>query len=139
MAGGLMFLVDTNVWLELLLEQEKASQVRQFMQTTQARLLAITDFSLHSIALILTRLKKADMFEDFLSDTIEDSGIARVRLDTIDIKSVLGVQKQFGLDFDDAYQYVAAEKYSLTLVSFDSDFDRTERGRRSPAQVLSGG
>ncbi|MDH7486504.1 MAG: hypothetical protein QHJ81_09555 [Anaerolineae bacterium] len=31
--------------------------------------------------------------------------------------------------------YVAAEKYKLTLVSFDSDFDRTERGRRTPAEI----
>ena len=41
-----------------------------------------------------------------------------------------------GLDFDDAYQYVAAETHNLTLVSFDADFDRTERGRKTPADVL---
>jgi len=35
----------------------------------------------------------------------------------------------FGLDFDDAYQYALAVKYDLTIVSFDSDFDRTTRGR----------
>lgn len=46
------------------------------------------------------------------------------------------VAQRFNLDFDDAYQYVAAEKYDLTLVSFDSDFDQTERGRRTPAEVL---
>jgi len=42
----------------------------------------------------------------------------------------------FGLDFDDAYQYTATEKYGLTIVSFDSDFDRTERGRRTPGEML---
>jgi predicted nucleic acid-binding protein len=46
------------------------------------------------------------------------------------------VGRKFGLDFDDAYQYLAAVKYDLTLVSFDSDFDRTERGRRTPADVI---
>jgi len=40
------------------------------------------------------------------------------------------------LDFDDAYQYVAAEKHNLTLVSFDADFDRTDRGRKTPAELL---
>ena len=44
----------------------------------------------------------------------------------------------FGLDFDDAYQYTATEKYGLTIVSFDSDFDRTERGRRTPGEMLGG-
>jgi len=43
--------------------------------------------------------------------------------------------EQFGFDFDDAYQYSAAEKYNLTIVSFDSDFDRTPRGRKTPAEI----
>ncbi len=138
MVGGLMYLVDTNVWLELLLEQERADEVRQFFQAIEARWLAITEFSLYSIGVILTRLGKDAMFEDFLSDTIEDSGVGRVRLDTTDLKQVLAVRQQFNLDFDDAYQYRAAEKYNLTLLSFDSDFDRTERRRKSPVEVLQG-
>lgn len=133
-----MFLVDTNVWLELLLEQEKADEVRQFLQTVEARLLSITEFSLYSIGIILTRLKKDDVFEDFLSDTIEDSGVGRIRLDTADLKQLLAVRRQFQLDFDDAYQYVAAEKHNLTIVSFDGDFDQTKRGRKTPAEVLKG-
>ena len=40
------------------------------------------------------------------------------------------------LDFDDAYQYALAEKHDLIIVSFDSDFDKTKRGRKSPAEVI---
>ena len=40
------------------------------------------------------------------------------------------------MDFDDAYQYAVAEKRGLVLVSFDSDFDRTERKRKVPAELL---
>jgi predicted nucleic acid-binding protein len=29
-----------------------------------------------------------------------------------------------------------AEKHDLTIVSFDHDFDRTERGRKTPKEVL---
>ena len=130
-----MFLIDTNVWLELLLEQDKAGDVRQFLQAIEGRLLAITDFSVYSIGIILTRLKKDVLFEDFLSDTIEDSGVKRIYLDSTDLKKLLTVRKRFNLDFDDAYQYVSAEKYGLTLISFDSDFDRTERGRKLPSQI----
>jgi len=36
------------------------------------------------------------------------------------------------LSFDDAYQYVAAEKFGYILISLDSDFDRTPKGRRLP-------
>jgi len=46
--------------------------------------------------------------------------------------------RKFGLDFDDAYQYAVAARYGLTIVSFDSDFDRTERGRRTPGDLLEG-
>ena len=46
--------------------------------------------------------------------------------------------RSFNLDFDDAYQYATAEKYNLIIVSFDGDFDRTERGRRTPTEVLQG-
>lgn len=28
-----MYLLDTNIWLELLLEQENATQVREFLAT----------------------------------------------------------------------------------------------------------
>ena len=66
MVGGLMFLVDTNVWLELLLEQKRAEEARQFLLNVEASLLAITEFSLYSIGVILTRLKKDETFNDFL-------------------------------------------------------------------------
>lgn len=45
------------------------------------------------------------------------------------------VMQKFNLDFDDAYQYVAAKEYGLTIVSFDSDFDRTDKGCKTPAQL----
>ena len=130
-----MFLLDTNIWLELLLEQEKADQVRRLLEAEEAWRFALTDFSLHSVGVVLTRLKKDGLFLDFLSDTLEDSAVRVIRLDTADLKGVPSVCRRFGLDFDDAYQYVAASKYGLTLVSLDSDFDRTERGRRTPAEV----
>jgi len=44
--------------------------------------------------------------------------------------------EKFKLDFDDAYQYVAAEKYDLIIISFDADFDITERGRKTPKEIL---
>jgi len=132
-----MYLVDTNVWLELLLEQQKEADIRQFFQNVEARLLSITDFSLYSIGVILTKLKKDDVFKDFLSDTIEDSGVIRICLDTIDLKQIITVRQKYQLDFDDSYQYVSAEKYNYIIVSFDSDFDRTEHGRKTPKEALS--
>ncbi|HKT11605.1 MAG TPA: PIN domain-containing protein [Terriglobia bacterium] len=131
-----MFLLDTNVWLELLLEQKDAEQVRRLMESAASQQLALTDFSLHSIGVILMRLKKDKVFLDFLSDALEESGVRLLRLDTADLARAPGVCSKFRLDFDDAYQYLAAEKYGMVLVSFDSDFDRTERGRKTPATAI---
>lgn len=41
----------------------------------------------------------------------------------------------FNLDFDDAYQYLVAEKHGAEIISFDADFDRTKKGRKMPGMV----
>ena len=131
-----MFVVDTNVWLELLLEQEKAGEVRRFLEETEASQLAITDFSLHSIALILCRLGKDAVLLEFVRDTLTHGAILLVRLDHADLEAVLTARRQFNLDFDDAYQYVAAMRDGSTLVSFDADFNRPARRLMLPLAAL---
>lgn len=59
-----------------------------------------------------------------------------MRLEPEDMPRLVEVAQSFNLDFDDAYQYLAAEKHSLAIVSFDSDFDRTKLGRKTPLQLL---
>jgi hypothetical protein len=56
----------------------------------------------------------------------------RLLLDT----NINETAQQFSLDFDDAYQYVISERYGLHLVSLDADFDRTDKGRQTPQQIL---
>jgi uncharacterized protein len=133
-----MYLVDTNVWLELLLEQERANEVLQFLQSVETYQLSITEFALNSIGLITTRLGKGDIFEAFIGDIIEDATVQRICLSAHDLKRIISTMHRFHLDFDDAYQYVAAERNNLILVSFDTDFDRTDSGRKTPSELLDG-
>jgi len=130
------FLLDSNIWLELLFGQERTDEVRRFLESVGPDRVAVSDFSVFSIGVILTRAKRDDVFAQFVSDTLEGTSTTVVRLDTAGLKDVVVARRRFGLDFDDAYQYVAAEKHNLTLVSFDADFDRTERGRKTPAEIL---
>ena len=58
-----------------------------------------------------------------------------VHLEPDDVSDLVHTIRQFNLDFDDAYQYVAAEKHDLTIISFDADFDRTPRGRKLPVDI----
>ena len=69
-------------------------------------------------------------------DTFYNSEIKLVRLKPPEIEQLIIVTERFNFDFDDAYQYVIAEKYGLTIISFDTDFDRTQRGRKTPAEII---
>ena len=131
-----MYLVNTNIWLERFLEQEKSEEVAKFLSSVPSSKLCITDFSFHSIAIILTKLKEIDALKKFIQDVFVEGEVSLLTLSPMEIFEVLAVMEKFKLDFDDAYQYVTAEKYDLVLVSFDSDFDVTERKRVTPAEVL---
>jgi predicted nucleic acid-binding protein len=65
-----------------------------------------------------------------------EGGIAIFALGSDDMVCVEQVATTFSLDFDDAYQYVVAEKSGLTLVSLDTDFDRTDLKRIIPSRIL---
>jgi len=67
---------------------------------------------------------------------IFNAGMMITSLSVNDMETVIESAKRFKLDFDDAYQYVIAEKYGLAIISFDSDFDRTEQGRTTPGIAL---
>ncbi len=119
MVGRLVYLIDTNVWLELILDQEKAEDVRNFFQNVDHKHLAITEFSLYSIGVILFNLKKEKIFKEFLTDTLGESGVHKIRLDLPLLTKIPAVSNQFNLDFDDSYQYTAAFEYGYALISFD--------------------
>ncbi len=133
-----MFLVDTNGWLERLLDQELSEEVGDFLKSVPSERLAITDFAFHSIGVILNRLNQTGVLSRFAQDAFIDGDVVLIRLEPEDTNALLSAIDRFNLDFDDAYQYVAAEKHNLTVVSLDSDFDRTERKGKTPAEVLIG-
>ena len=128
-------LIDTNIFLEVLLEQDKAEEAQQLLSKTEEHEFFISDFSLHSIGLLLFRRHQQDVFGLFLADMLLNAGVSMVALVVEQMEAVIQTAQQFNLDFDDAYQYAVAEHYALTIVSLDADFDRTERGRRTPDRV----
>ena len=130
-----MYLLDTNIWLELLLEKEKSREVTHFLQNISSDQLYITDFGLHSIAIIMGRLGSMDSLLVFIHDLFEEGATNLVHLIPEDFNKIIHFMNQYKLDFDDAYQYTAATKYKLQLVSFDTDFDHTEGGRKTPSQI----
>lgn len=63
-----MYLVDTNIWLERLLDQDRSGEVGDFLARVPTDQLLMSDFSLHSIGIILSRLGQRDVFPQFVDD-----------------------------------------------------------------------
>lgn len=131
-----MYLLDTNIWVERLLGQEKAEVVKDFLDYVSSDQLSITDFALHSIGVILNRLNKKDAFLQFIDDLFVNGSVTVIKIDSLDLPDVFSCTEDLNLDFDDAYQYIAAKQNKLEIVSFDSDFDKTPLGRISPEDIV---
>ena len=129
-------LLDTNIWLERLLGQGQAEVVAELLDTLSPSDMCMTDFTLHSIGVICNRLNQREVFIKFVDDVLIDAGVVLVSIPANQMKRVVKIIDLFRLDFDDAYQYVAAELEKANIVSFDQDFDKTEQRRLTPMQVL---
>jgi len=128
--------LDTNLFLEIISEQERAAEVKALLSETDQHEFFLSDFSLHSIGILLFRRKRHEAFRLFLKDMLLKAGMVMLYLDVRDMETVINEAQRLNLDFDDAYQYVTAQRHNLIVVSFDGDFDRTQRGRQTPAQLL---
>ena len=132
-----MYLLDTNIWLERLLEQTRSAEVEQFLNQISSEKIFITDFTLHSIALILMRRELFDVFTIFVQDLFIDSAVNLLSLPPQKLIDIPAIMQQEKLDYDDAYQYYSAPRHQLLLISFDTDFDRTTMGRKTPIEILA--
>ena len=118
-----MFLVDTNIFLEILLGQDKKKDCKKYLDNNIGKL-NITDFSLHSIGVILFRYGKEDIFQKFIEDVIP--AVKILSLPVEQYREVVGDRRILNLDFDDAYQYSVAKYYGLKVVTIDKDFERVK-------------
>jgi len=117
----IMYLIDTNIFLEILLSQKQKDICKEFL-LSNIKHIYISDFSLHSIGVILFRNNKEKVFNKFVEDIIQ-----KIKILTLseELYSDLGeVKEEFGLDFDDAYQFKIAEEYGLSIVTQDKDFEK---------------
>ena len=136
MEAKVRYLVDTNVWLERLLDQDKSEIVSRFLDTIPLDDLFVSDFAIHSIGVILSRYKKLSLFEKFLNDLFVNGQIEQLSLNSSDLLDVISNMQEFNLDFDDAYQLTVSQKYDLTIVTFDKDFDVKGIRKNTPDEII---
>lgn len=116
-----MYLIDTNIFLEILLTHEKRDACKKFLEANVGSLY-ISDFSLHSIGVILFRNNREDIFQKFINDIIPNVEI--ITLPKKSYEGLVEIKRKLGLDFDDAYQYKVAKERNLKIVTMDKDFEK---------------
>lgn len=129
-----MYLLDTNIFLEVLLNREYSRVIRDILNRETDTSFFMTDFSLYSIGIFLIHRKQSEQYTWFLED-LEEREIGILSLSPDELRRVPPVCTKYDMDFDDAYQYVAADTNSLKLVSLDHDFDRIPDGRMHPRDI----
>ena len=80
----------------------------------------ISDFTLHTIGVILFQENKERLLSKFVNDTM--SKVSLMALSPNRFRDIISSGSTHKLDFDDAYQHCLAKLYSLEFVTLDTHF-----------------
>ena len=69
------FLIDTNIFLEVVLAQSKATDAQELLSKTEENEFFVSDYSLHSIGLLFFRRKQYDVFQQFLTPLLHKDAV----------------------------------------------------------------
>lgn len=71
-----------------------------------------------------------------MKDLFINGRIELLSLDSSDLLDVIQNIQKFNLDFDDSYQFSVAQKYDLTIVTFDKDFNIKGIRKKTPDEIV---
>jgi predicted nucleic acid-binding protein len=131
-----MFLIDTNCLMQMVRSRPDAPQIHALLAVVPRTRLFVSVFTLHSVGVIMRRFGLIGGFIAFIDGLGVGTQVRVVQIELAEFSLIADTCTRLALDFDDAYQYVAADLNGLQLVSLDSDFDGTPNGRLTPAAAL---
>lgn len=130
-----MYLVDTNIFLEVLLSGAKKEECKNFLKSLRdgEKTGIVTDFTIHSIIVIMSNFNKLNELKTFLLSLTAYKGLFIYSTTIADeIKAVEIATKQ-KLDMDDAIQYATALSTNTeAIISFDKHFNSLSIPRKEP-------
>jgi len=133
-----MYLVDTNVFLEVFLLRRKKDECKRFLESLwkgEGRGF-ITDFSVHTILVVLGALKRWEELKIFISTLPAYKGLSVYTTTLADELRAVELSGKGVLDIDDAVQYSAALALGAKgVVSFDKHFDGLDIPRLEPQSL----
>lgn len=134
-----MYLVDTNIFLEVLLARSRKDECKRFLSELRdgRKRAIVTDFTVHSIIMIMGGFKRLEALKVFLQSLAAYKGLHTffTGLST-EVRAVEHALDK-GLDMDDAIQYAAALSANVEcIVSYDKHFDGLEIPRKTPETLI---
>lgn len=133
-----MILIDTNIFLELLLGRKRASECGQLLDRIARgeREAVVTHFTVHAVEAVLRSGPPLTMFLRNLEHSL---GLTLYDTDLSDEMAAGLLAEKLKRDFDDTLQYYAAKKLGAeAIVSFDEHFDGLDVPRLVPAALTKG-
>ena len=131
-------LIDTNIILEIAFNQAKAGDCKKLLnaidQNAFEKDIYITRFALNAIE-AMSGKQKPEFLREFLLFIFEEK-IKIFDLKIEDDLMINSIHSDLGLDFDDAVQYVAANRLGTCLITFDKDLKDKGLIVKTPAEVL---
>lgn len=135
-----MFLVDTNIFLEIMLAQRKRDECAQFLNLVRdgKQKAAVTDFTIYSIMIILDGAGRLRELRTFLSSLSAYRGLTIYATLLEDKLDAVRFAIEGKLDVDDALQYASASRLKVEgIVSLDKHFDGRDIPRIEPASLIT--
>jgi predicted nucleic acid-binding protein len=134
-----MYLVDTNIFLEVMLSRRRKDECKRFLKMLRDGeiLGTVTDFSVHSIMVLLDRLNRPEKLKTFLLSLTGYRGLAVHYTSIAEEVRAVELAQEKKLDIDDALQYAVALSIGAdAIVSFDEDFNNLEIPRLEPVEII---
>lgn len=117
------YLFDTNIFLEILLKQDSSEISKNLLNHKSLNVIYISDFTIHSIGVVLNRKSNIKYFDLFIDDLIKSNKFKMLSISLNQMYQISENSTKYRLDFDDAYQMTLCEIYNLQIVTFDQDFN----------------
>lgn len=132
-------MVDTNIFLEVMLSRSKREECKKLLamlRDGKAKGI-VTDFTVHSIMVLMDRFKKLEELKTFLLSLMAHKGLYVYTTSVADEVNAVESAEESKLDVDDAIQYGTALSVNAdAIISFDKHFDNLEVQRKEPAQIV---
>lgn len=132
-----MYVLDTNVVLEMLRDREKSSNCREVMQKAYEGdiELLLPSFNLHGVEAMTQ--DRPERLEKLLKNIRDSLGIEVKQTSTEEEIEAVNLSRDLDLTFEDALQIKVARLAECQgILSYDTDFDSTAIERLEPRELL---